>query len=98
MENLPVRTREYPPISDSEIVARRTVTFTMKTGSTQIIDGFEYLVDGELDRVDKSDPKVKVGAAEEWRIVNSSDGIHPFHIHVDLEKLAGVDGLLFHVE
>lgn len=36
----------------------------MKTGSARIIDGFEYLVDGELDREDKSDPKVRVGTAE----------------------------------
>jgi hypothetical protein len=36
-DRLPIPSREYPLISDSEIVARRTVTFSMKTGSKRII-------------------------------------------------------------
>lgn len=82
-ERLPVPAREYAPISDAEIAARRTVTFSMKTGSKRILDGFEYLIDGELYQETKVDPTVKVGTAEEWRLVNNSDGIHPFHIHVN---------------
>ncbi len=39
-QHLPVPTREYPPISGSEIVARHTVMFSMKTGSKRIPDGF----------------------------------------------------------
>jgi suppressor of ftsI len=89
-EKLPTPTREYPLIGDSEIAARRTVTFTMKTGSKRIIDGFEYLVDGELYQNEKVDPTVKLGTAEEWRIVNNSDGIHPFHIHVNSFYVIGV--------
>ncbi len=89
-DKLPVPSREYPLISDSEIVGRHTVTFTMTTGSTRIIDGFEYLVDGELYREDTVDPKVKVGTAEEWKIVNNSDGIHPFHIHVNSFEVMGM--------
>jgi FtsP/CotA-like multicopper oxidase with cupredoxin domain len=89
-EKLPTPTREYPLIGDSEIAARRTVTFTMQTGSKRIIDGFEYLVDGELYQNEKVDPRVKLGTAEEWRIVNNSDGIHPFHIHVNSFEVIGV--------
>jgi FtsP/CotA-like multicopper oxidase with cupredoxin domain len=89
-DRLPVPSREYPLISDSEIVGRHTVTFTMTTGSTRIIDGFEYLVDGELYREDTVDPKVKVGTVEEWKIVNNSDGIHPFHIHVNSFEVMGM--------
>ena len=89
-EKLPVPSREYPPISDAEIVARRTVTFSMKTGSKRILDGFEYLVDGELYQDDKVDPTVKVGTAEEWRLINNSDGIHPFHIHVNSFEVMGL--------
>ena len=88
--SLPTPGREYPPIGDSEIVARRTVTFSMKTGSKRIIDGFEYLVDGQLFQEGKVDPTVKVGTAEEWRIVNNSDGIHPFHIHVNSFEVMGL--------
>jgi len=89
-EKLPVPTREYPWISDTEIVAHRTITFSMKTGSQRIIDGFEYLIDGELYQADKVDPTVKLGTAEEWRIVNNSDGIHPFHIHVNSFEVMGL--------
>jgi len=87
---LPIPSREYPLISDAEITTRRTVTFSMKTGSKRIIDGFEYLVDGELYQEEKVDPRVKVGTAEEWRIVNNSDGIHPFHIHVNSFEVLGL--------
>jgi suppressor of ftsI len=89
-EKLPIPTREYPLISDAEIVARRTVTFSMKTGSKRIIDGFEYLVDGQLYQEGTVAPTVKLGSAEEWRIVNNSDGIHPFHIHVNSFEVMGL--------
>lgn len=89
-DELPTPAREYPLISDAEITARRSVTFSMKTGSKRIIDGFEYLVDGELYQESKVDPIVAVGTAEEWRIVNNSDGIHPFHIHVNSFEVIGL--------
>ncbi|HVN63693.1 MAG TPA: multicopper oxidase domain-containing protein, partial [Candidatus Binataceae bacterium] len=89
-KKLPVPVREYPLIPDSEIAARRTVTFSMTTGSKRIIDGYEYLIDGELYQQDKVDPTVKIGTAEEWRIVNNSDGIHPFHIHVNSFEVMGI--------
>jgi FtsP/CotA-like multicopper oxidase with cupredoxin domain len=89
-ERLPTPSREYPLIRDDQIVARRTVTFSMKTGSRRILDGIEYLVDGELYQEGKVDPIVTVGTAEEWRIVNNSDGIHPFHIHVNSFEVMGL--------
>ncbi len=62
----------------------------MTTGSKSIIDGFEYLIDGELYQEGEVDPKVRIGTAEEWRIVNNSDGIHPFHIHVNSFEVMGL--------
>jgi FtsP/CotA-like multicopper oxidase with cupredoxin domain len=87
---LPIPSREYPSIGDNEIVARRTVTFSMTTGSKRIINGFEYLIDGQLYQEGRVDPTVKLGTAEEWRIVNNSDGIHPFHIHVNSFEVMGL--------
>jgi suppressor of ftsI len=89
-DELPIPAREYPLIGDDEIVARRTVTFSMTTGSKRIIDGFEYLIDGQLYQEGEVDPTVKLGTAEEWRIVNNSDGIHPFHIHVNSFEVMGL--------
>jgi suppressor of ftsI len=89
-ETLPVPSREYPLISDAEIAARHTVTFSMKTGSNRIIDGFAYLIDSKLYQERKVDPRVRLGTAEEWEIVNHSDGIHPFHIHVNSFEVMGL--------
>jgi suppressor of ftsI len=89
-QTLPTPTREYPLITDAEIAARHTVTFSMKTGSKRIIDGYEYLIDGELYQEGRVDPVVKLGTAQEWRIVNDSDGIHPFHIHVNSFEVIGL--------
>ena len=88
--SLPTPTREYPLIADSEITGRHTVTFTMTTGSKRIIDGYEYLVDGVLYQEEKVDPTVKIGNVEEWKIVNNSDGAHPFHIHVNSFEVMGL--------
>ncbi len=89
-QTLPTPSREYPLIADSEIATRRVVTFSMKTGSKRILDGFEYLVDGKLYEEGMVDPRVKLGTAEEWRIANYSDGIHPFHIHVNSFEVMGL--------
>jgi suppressor of ftsI len=89
-ERLPIPTREYPLITDAEITGRHTVTFTMRTGSERIIDGFEYLIDGQLYREDTVDPIVRLETVQEWRIVNDSDGIHPFHIHVNSFEVMGL--------
>ncbi|HUN59233.1 MAG TPA: multicopper oxidase domain-containing protein [Candidatus Binataceae bacterium] len=87
---LPVPTREYPLITDAEINHRHTVTFTMTTGSKRIIDGYEYLIDGQLYQEEKGDPVVTHGTAQEWQIVNNSDTIHPFHIHVNSFEMIGL--------
>ncbi len=89
-DTLPVPTREYPLIKDSEIAARHTVTFSMTTGSRRIIDGVEYLVDGQMYQEGTVDPTVALGNAQEWKIVNNSDGIHPFHIHVNSFEVIGL--------
>jgi suppressor of ftsI len=89
-ERLPIPAREYPLITDAEITRRHTVTFSMKTGSKRILDGFEYLIDGQLYQEGAVDPTVTLGSAQEWRIVNDSDGIHPFHIHVNSFEVIGL--------
>jgi suppressor of ftsI len=88
-ESLPPPRREYPLIADSEIVARRRVEFTMRTGSKRILTGIEFLIDGRLYRETRVDTSVKLGTAEEWTLANKSDGIHPFHLHVNSFEVIG---------
>jgi len=87
--SLPPPRREYPLIADSEIVARRRVEFTMRTGSKSILTGIEFLIDGKRYQETRVDTEVKVGTAEEWTLANKSDGIHPFHMHVNSFEVIG---------
>ena len=88
-KSLPPPRREYPLIADREIVARRRVEFTMRTGSKRILTGIEFLIDGKLYQETRVDTEVKVGTAEEWTLANKSDGIHPFHLHVNSFEVIG---------
>jgi len=88
-QDLPLPSREYPLITNDEIVKRRTITFTMRTGSTSILTGFEFLLDGQLYEETRVDQRVKLGTAEEWTLRNASDGIHPFHMHVNSFEVIG---------
>jgi hypothetical protein len=40
--------REYPPIRDDEIVARRKVVFSSRRNNKRIQTGFEFLVNGRI--------------------------------------------------
>ncbi len=43
----------------------------------------KFLINGKEFDPDRPDPVVVVGTAEQWRLENSSDAMHPFHIHVN---------------
>ncbi len=91
-DRLPTPTREYPLIRDDEIVNRRKVVFTMKNGVKSILTGVEFLIGGQLYSETRIDKTVQLGAAEEWTLANNSDGIHPFHIHVNSFEVMGMPG------
>jgi len=91
-DKLPVPTREYPLIRDDEIVARRKVVFTMNNGVKSILTGVEFLIGGQLYSETRIDNTVRLGTAEEWTLANNSDGIHPFHIHVNSFEVIGMPG------
>jgi suppressor of ftsI len=86
---LPPPRREYPLIADGEIVARRRVEFAMQTGSKRILTGIEFTLGGKLYQETRVDTVVKLGTAEEWTLANKSDGIHPFHMHVNSFEVIG---------
>lgn len=91
-DKLPTPTREYPLVRDDEIVARRKVVFTMKNGAKSILTGVEFLIGGRLYSETRIDNTVRMGTAEEWVLANNSDGIHPFHIHVNSFEVMGMPG------
>ncbi|MBV9209710.1 MAG: multicopper oxidase domain-containing protein [Acidobacteria bacterium] len=45
--------------------------------------GNAFLIDGKPYDPDRIDQTIKLGAVEEWEIVNETGAEHPFHIHVN---------------
>jgi FtsP/CotA-like multicopper oxidase with cupredoxin domain len=90
--SLPLPEREYPIISDGEIVARRTVTYTEGPDST-LLTGFGFYIDGKLYDEMATPLMPKSGTAEEWTIVNKTTESHPFHIHVNSFQLTHINGV-----
>lgn len=89
---LPIPEREYPPIADGEIVAKRTITYTEGPNST-LLTGFGFYIDGELYDEMSIPISPRSGTAEEWTIVNKTTESHPFHIHVNSFQVYAVNGV-----
>lgn len=92
---LPKPTREYPIITDKEIIVRRRFVFgqaprrDMLTGKGLTIDGVLYQ---EMVRA----ARPKVGTCEEWRIENETDDLHPFHLHENSFQLFAINDTPVH--
>jgi suppressor of ftsI len=52
----------------------------------------DFFIDGKKFSPFRIDQQVKLGDLEEWRIVNSDDGQHTFHIHVNDFQVMSVNG------
>lgn len=77
---------ERGPIKDEEIVGSREVYFDIdRTGidvdSTAVSRMFK--INNSPFNHDVVNITVRAGTAEEWTIINKSNGTHPFHIHVN---------------
>lgn len=90
--SLPIPTREYPPIADSEIVGKRTITYTEGNSST-LLTGFGFYIDGASYDEMAVPISPRVGTAEEWTIVNKTPESHPFHLHVNSFQVYAVNGV-----
>ncbi len=90
---LPVPAREYPRIADSEIVARRVVTFAENAPATDVLTGVDFWVNGRLYDEMRIDARPRLGTAEEWTLVNTSTESHPFHIHVNSFEIVSIGGV-----
>jgi FtsP/CotA-like multicopper oxidase with cupredoxin domain len=95
--SLPEPTREYPIISDSEIVMRRTITYdegpNPPPGGKQLFTNYYFTIDGKLYDEMTIDQSPRLGTAEEWTILNKSMETHPFHMHVNSFQLTAINGV-----
>jgi FtsP/CotA-like multicopper oxidase with cupredoxin domain len=85
--SLPVPSRDYPLISEGEIVgAPHNVDFRTVfpyTKDPTLLTGVGFEVNGELYEEKRIDKVSRRGTAEEWHISAGTDEGHPFHIHVN---------------
>lgn len=86
--SLPKTLPTYDDFSTSKIDNVRTLTFT--EGGTN--DNPTYLLDGKVFDPNDINQVMVLGTTEEWRLVNKSGEIHPFHIHINPFQVISVNG------
>ncbi len=89
-ETLPKPTREYPVIQESDVVQHRTFRFGQGPRK-DLLTGFGFTVDGVLYQEMVAKTRPKVGTCEQWRIINETDDLHPFHLHENSFQLIAIN-------
>ncbi len=87
---LPKPTREYPIIEDKDIVAHRRFVFDQGPRK-DLLTGFGFTINGKLYQEMECPTQPRVGTCEEWRIVNKTDDVHPFHLHENSFQLFAIN-------
>lgn len=83
-------------IRDEELTGTRQISFDRIAPEVDAAgqwQEFRFLVDGQMFDVDRVDQRVRLGAVEEWTIVNKDPhNDHVFHIHVNPFQLTKISG------
>lgn len=87
---LPKPTREYPLITEKDIVAHRTFYFG-QGARKDLLTGFGFFINDVLYQEMVCPTRPKVGTCEEWRIENKTDDLHPFHLHENSFQLIAIN-------
>ena len=95
--SLPETLPESPlaPIGDDEITGTRTITFTAiepEVPAAATYQEFADLIDGRRFDPDRVDQTIRLGAVEEWTVVNDDTSDHVFHIHTNPFQVMAVNG------
>jgi FtsP/CotA-like multicopper oxidase with cupredoxin domain len=77
--SLPVP-RSYPDLRGKHIDRRRTIVFSEMQTSPK---NTNFLLNGHMFDPSKIRVTMKLGALEQWTLVNTNDEWHTFHIHVN---------------
>lgn len=83
-------------ITDKELTGRRELRFSAvapERSATERWQEFTFMIDGKTFDPKRIDQRVKLGAVEEWTIVNEHWDDHVFHIHVNDFELIKVNGV-----
>jgi FtsP/CotA-like multicopper oxidase with cupredoxin domain len=74
---LPVKLVEPNDLNEGVVDVSRTITFAKDQATGH------FLIDGKMFDENRIDQAVKLGALEEWTIINNNNQQHPFHIHTN---------------
>ena len=81
-------------IGDEEITGTRVLKLseTGTSGTEEFWHTFRFTIDGKTFDPDRVDQRVRLGAVEEWTVVNETTDDHVFHIHVNDTLLTKING------
>jgi FtsP/CotA-like multicopper oxidase with cupredoxin domain len=82
-------------IKDHEITNTRRLTLSVEqpeSPASANYQEFTYLICGRRFDPDRVDQQVRLGAVEEWLVVNEHDNDHIFHIHTNPFEVTAVNG------
>ncbi len=82
---LPTTLLPFEDLSVLPIDRERQITF-------QILDGPEFVIDGQEFDPTRVDQLVQLGGTEEWTINNATSSWHPFHIHINDFQVVAING------
>jgi len=86
----------FEPIKDSEVTGKRTLVFSATSPENDAAGHwreFKFLVDGKQFDPGRIDHRVKLGAVEEWTLVNKHEhDDHAFHIHTNPFLMTHLNG------
>jgi FtsP/CotA-like multicopper oxidase with cupredoxin domain len=94
---LPARLPPPPlaTIRDEEITGHRRLTFSStapEAADSERWQEYKFYIDGRSFDMNRVDQRVRLGAVEEWTIVNLHVDDHIFHIHTNPFQLIKVNG------
>lgn len=87
-KELPTSLIPYDNFVNAKIDNTRTLTFS--EGGTE--QNTTYLLDGKEFNPNVIDQIMILGTTEEWRLVNKTGEVHPFHIHINPFQVVSING------
>jgi len=83
-------------LGDSEVQVQRALVFSASPASNTTMNRFgeqgTNMINGKVFDHDRVDQVVKLGDLEEWKINNTDNDDHTFHIHVNDFQVMSVNG------
>ena len=90
---LPTTLLPFLELRNVPIQRQRTINFdVIGDENSPTFAGQGFVVNGQEFDENRIDQFISLGATEEWTITNSSDLIHPFHIHINPYQVTKING------